>query len=63
MQPKMRRQIVYDVFVDLGKGPEHLQSDLTRKQALEAKKLFRDVQVRPRIVHDTDLEHHDRASS
>ena len=63
MDAGARRQIVFDVLADLGSGTQILQRNLTREEAVQARKLFHDVGLRPRIVLDPDLERNDRESS
>jgi len=62
MNAGARRQIVFDVLADLGNGTQTLQKNLTREEAVQVKKLFQDVELRPRIVLDPDLERNDRES-
>jgi hypothetical protein len=63
MDAGARRQIVFDVLADLGNGMQTLQRNLTREEAVQARKLFQDVELRPRIVLDPDLERNDRESA
>ena len=51
-----RREIVYDVFLGVGRESWRVARGVSREEALEAKELLQGVRVEPRIVSDFGLE-------